>query len=70
MKTEHLTHLTDTDIEVQYTYYEDKGDYENEYYSSLEIQKMIYEGIDIKDLLLEVAPDYIDDLTERLEGII
>ena len=62
-----MTHITSENLEVSYTYYSDKGDYYQPPHTEVEIDSIFYKDTDVTSLILEVAQDYVEDLTERLE---
>lgn len=65
--TQNLTHLTDEGLVIDYTYWYDLGNRFQQQEFEVEIKKIVFEGIDVTNLLLNVADGYIDDLIERLE---
>ena len=48
-------------IYIEYEYHVDTGDYE------VEIKSMKYGGIDIQDLLINVANEWYENVIERIE---
>jgi len=65
MKT-NLTHLTDEGLEVDYTLWEDKGDYYQPPHHEVEITKIVFEGVDVTELMFNVAEQHISQLEESL----
>ena len=65
MKQIHLTNL----LEIEYKFIDDKGDYYNPPFTDVEIIDIKHKDGSVRDLLEEVAPDYISDLYEKLENI-
>ena len=70
MTNTHMHHVTSEGLEVEYTYWEDKGDYLQPPESGIDINKLTYNGVDLTDLLFEVAQVYTHEiLQDKLEQI-
>ena len=67
MKNLTTTHTTDQGLEIEYTYWHDRGDYFQPEEYGIEIQKIMFEGVDVTDLLYYVADNYLDELVDELE---
>tara|TARA_R110002167_G_scaffold1338_3_gene5972 strand:+ start:1142 stop:1360 length:219 start_codon:yes stop_codon:yes gene_type:complete len=65
--TQNLTHLTDEGLVIDYTFWYDQGSRFQQEEFEVEIKKIVFEDVDVTNLLLNVADGYIDDLIERLE---
>ena len=63
------TYLTEEGLEFEFTVWEDSGDYHTPSYYSVEIDKIIYEDIDVTDLLFTIADEYVDNIKTKLEEI-
>ena len=61
------TYLTDDGLEFEFTVWEDSGDYYTPSYHSVEIDKIIYNNIDVTDLLFNVANEYVENIREIIE---
>ena len=62
-------YLTEEGLEFEFTVWEDSGDYYTPSYHSVEIDKIIYEDIDVTDLLFTIADEYVDNIKTKLEEI-
>lgn len=62
----HYEYTTDEGLEVAYSVWEDSGDRLQPPSVDIEIKKIIYEGVDVYDLLDDIAHDYIYKLREDL----
>ena len=63
----HLNYETNNGCEVEFVYSYDYGTWEQPPYSELEIKSIKYLGIDLLDLLEDVAHEWLEDLSETLE---
>ena len=61
------THITEDGLEFEFTVWEDSGDYSTPSYHSVEIDKIIYNDIDLTDLLFNVANEYVENIREIIE---
>ena len=63
------TFTTEEGLEVEYTFYKDDGTYIDPPSVQIDIESITYNGINIMDLLYEIADDYCWSLTEKLQEI-
>tara|TARA_R100001463_G_scaffold110398_1_gene165144 strand:+ start:1259 stop:1468 length:210 start_codon:yes stop_codon:yes gene_type:complete len=61
------TYLTDDGLEFEFTVWEDSGDYYTPSYHSVEIHKIIYNNIDVTDLLFNVANEYVENIRDIIK---
>ena len=61
------TYLTEEGLEFEFTVWEDSGDYDTPAYYSVEIDKIIYENVDVTDLLFTIADEYVASITEKIQ---
>ena len=61
------TYLTDDGLEFEFTVWEDSGDYYTPPYHSVEIHKIIYNNIDVTDLLFNVANEYVENIRDKIK---
>ena len=61
------TYLTEEGLEFEFTVWEDSGDYDTPAYYSVEIDKIIYENVDVSDLLFTIADEYVDNIRRKIE---
>ena len=61
------TYLTEDGLEFEFTVWEDSGDYHTPSHHSVEIDKIIYNKIDLTDLLFTVADEYVANIKSKIE---
>ena len=61
------TYLTEEGLEFEFTVWEDSGDYHTPSHHSVEIDKIIYNKIDLTDLLFTVADEYVANIKSKIE---
>lgn len=61
------TYLTEEGLEFEFTVWEDSGDYHTPSHHSVEIDKIIYNKIDVTDLLFNIADEYVANITSKIE---
>ena len=61
------TQLTEEGLEFEFTVWEDLGDYYTPSHHSVEIDKIIYEKVDVTDLLFTIADEYVASITEKIQ---
>ena len=61
------TYLTEEGLEFEYTVWEDYGHYHTPFYHSVEIDKIIYNKIDVTDLLFNIADEYVEKIRLKIE---
>ena len=61
------TYLTEEGLEFEFTVWEDSGDYHTPSYHSVEIDKIIYNKIDVTDLLFNIADEYVANIKSKIE---
>lgn len=61
------TYLTEEGLEFEFTVWEDSGDYYTPSHHSVEIDKIIYEKVDVTDLLFTIADEYVASITEKIQ---
>ncbi len=61
------TYLTENGLEFEFTVWEDSGDYHTPSYYSVEIDKIIYNKIDLTDLLFNIADEYVANIKSKIE---
>lgn len=61
------TYLTENGLEFEFTVWEDSGDYHTPAYYSVEIDKIIYNKIDLTDLLFNIADEYVANIKSKIE---
>tara|TARA_Y100001938_G_C7857967_1_gene314145 strand:- start:118 stop:348 length:231 start_codon:yes stop_codon:yes gene_type:complete len=54
-------------IYIEYEYHVDTGDWQQPPHYEVEIKSMKYGGIDIQDLLINVANEWYENVIERIE---
>ncbi len=62
-----LNYTTDEGLDIEYTFWHDKGDYHNEEDCGVEIEKITYNNMDVTDLLFNIAHRYMDEMIDELE---
>jgi hypothetical protein len=67
--TKHGTYDTDG-VYIEYEYYVDTGDWQQPPHLEVEIKSMEYEGVDVHDLLYNVANDWYENVIETIEEVI
>tara|TARA_Y100001938_G_C8034228_1_gene402416 strand:- start:371 stop:595 length:225 start_codon:yes stop_codon:yes gene_type:complete len=55
------------DVLIQYEYNVDGGDWENPPHTEVEILSMKYQGIEVQDLLINIANDWYENVIESIE---
>tara|TARA_Y100001938_G_scaffold40181_1_gene55667 strand:+ start:1150 stop:1374 length:225 start_codon:yes stop_codon:yes gene_type:complete len=55
------------DVLIQYEYYVDGGDWENPPYTEVEILSMKHQGVEVQDLLINIANDWYENIKENIE---
>ena len=61
------TYITEEGLEIQFTVWEDSGDYDTPAYYSVEIDKITYKNTDVTDLLFNIADEYVDNIRRKIE---
>ena len=61
------TYLTEEGLEFEFTVWEDSGDYNTPAYYSVEIDKIIYENVDVSDLLFTIADEYVASIKQKIQ---
>tara|TARA_Y100000361_G_scaffold73819_1_gene65348 strand:+ start:17082 stop:17306 length:225 start_codon:yes stop_codon:yes gene_type:complete len=55
------------DVSIQYEYNVDGGDWENPPHTEVEILSMKHQGIEVQDLLINIANDWYENVIESIE---
>ena len=55
------------DVLIQYEYNVDGGDWENPTHTEVEILSMKHQGIEVQDLLINIANDWYENVIESIE---
>ena len=55
------------DLEIQYEYNYDRGDWEQPPHAEVEILSIKYLGIEVQDLLINVANEWYENVIESIE---
>ena len=55
------------DVLIQYEYNVDGGDWENHPYTEVRILSMKHQGIEVQDLLINIANDWYENVIESIE---
>ena len=63
----HGSYLTDEGLEVEYSVWEDSGDWFTPPSSLVEIKEIKYNGINVTNLLFEIADEYIDNIKDKIK---
>ena len=57
-----MYHITSDGLEVEYNYWEDRGDYLQPPDVGVEITKITYKENDLTNLLLQISDEYINEM--------
>ena len=55
------------DVLIQYEYNVDGGDWHTQPHTKVEILSMKYQGIEVQDLLINIANDWYENVIESIE---